>query len=295
MEPDMHDLMMSIFWLSVACGGIVLRYVCFFAALGLLLCFPGPTFAVNYVWYAPNEYQWALLDYDRPAGQRQIGIWDTATGLYTPLIDGEWGAQCSCPSTPPPGISRRRERELPTGVDHRRLPQAPRIWRNGKEISHGEAMKLLAEDDKRIPDDKALPRCTIIGSSAACAAPLAVAKHHSEYVTMEYRPDAWMIARQGFYAPSDPTIYIQKADGTVIRRLDGYEGDEKFEAALNGSDRKIAPTPNYDPSKDDGWLSRIKPFLPALPGLPKLNQYWLPISVIGGLLFMAVYTRKQKL
>lgn len=270
----------------------------------LLVCFTlfcGLCFAQSqrYVWIRCDDSdQWALMDNSRPVRDRQLGVFQISKDSYFPLDGDSWLAAEEPPQGAglPPGVQRK----LPTGVVASKVPSGNHTYYKGQEISKDQALALLAgqkalnsvQGNGKIPDDSKKIRISIIGSSQACAAPLAVAKKHPEFVTVDYRPEAWMITRQGFVTPKDPTIYIQQPgpDGADIRRLDGYEGDVAFEAVLHEViGRKIAPNPQYDAGKDEGWYKKnLAPLLNA-------EVPWLPVAVVGGLLFYALWSRRKKI
>lgn len=250
----------------------------------------------RYEWVqTENVDQWALMDYARPFAQRQVGVYEVSRGEYSPLVNDKWMKPEEPPAGAglPPGCAQRA---LPTGVMASKIPSGDHVYHNGKEISKEEALALLAgnkalhsiEGDK-IPDDSKKIRVNVIGTVQGCAAPVTAAKKHAEFAVTEYRPEAWMINRQGFYYPADPTIYIQQPDGTVIRRLDGWQGDELFDKVLQEVvGRKIGPNPAYEPAKDEGWFK--KNILPVLQG----DIPWIPVVVVAGLLGYALWSRRKK-
>lgn len=264
----------------------------------LALCVPAGNAepAGRYCWVSAPPDQWALLDLARPQGQRQIGSWDIDSGTYTPLLFDKWLAPEEPPAGAglPPGCKRRNP---PTGVMMSKITGGDLVLRGGKEISKKKALELLGsppvqhQGDKKVPDDKNKIRINIIGSKAATALPMAVAARHPDLVSVAYDPSAWMIQRQGFLVKSDPTVYIQAPDGAVLRRLEGYQGDAAFETVLQEVSRKIAPVPNYDGAKDEGWLPRLRPLIPSLSGgLP-----WIPLAIIGAGLAYCLWSRRKKI
>lgn len=243
--------------------------------------------------------QWALLDGTLPAGRRQVGVLEAASGVYTPYdrAANQWGRPCEPPAGAglPPGC---RLRLPPTGVIEGKLHHSgSHITRGGHQISKQEALATLAGKPlvgggKPMPMDGGKRRVNVIGSAAKCAAAMAAAGKHAEFDATEFRPDAWQITRQGFLATADPTIYVQEPDGTVIRRLDGYEGDAAFEAVLSeiATGHRVRPNPEYDGTKDAGWLARIKPWLSwGVGGVP-----WIPLALTGALLGFALWSYRKK-
>lgn len=107
---------------------------------------------------------------------------------------------------------------------------------NGAETSRRRAFRAIAahgRDDSRkdsVPDDSAKLSCTLIGSEDDRRRALAglddprLQDFRSRILVQDYAPDAPMIRRGSFVASGQPTIYLQKPDGTVLARLDRYEG-----------------------------------------------------------------------
>lgn len=309
----MRNLAYSLCWLAIAALCIVARRLWLATLLILVCCFffclPTSTQAARYVWQQADARTLALLDYDQPAGTRHVGSYDIPSGVYLPFTDGQWGKPSPLPAQLPEGVIPPRKpqpkpEDKPTGVIIAKVPQGEGVWKNGVEIDRQKALDMLGAprrrvaDDDRIPDDQKHIRVSVIGSKEKCAGPVAVAKQHKDLVTADYRPDAWMIQRQGFVCKNDPTIYIQDAKGAVLRRLDGYEGDTAFESVLEDVERKIGPDPIYDPSKDEGWTPRL-PKLPKLPRIPKLPSSedlpWMPAAVATVLTAWAFLKKSVKL
>lgn len=257
-----------------------------------------------------NPDQWALMDLSRPFNSRQVGVYVLSKDEYSPLIEEHWGIPEEPPALAglPPGCQHKA---LPTGVISSRITKGDHVYHNGEEISKEQALALLAgkaayevskksvgaEGDSRIPDDTKKIRVSVIGSEVACKEPLELAKKYPGLLVVDYRPDDWMIKRQGFVVLADPTIYIQEPGekGKVVRRLDGWLGAEKFTEVLQEitsisqqAERRVAPNPDYDPNKDEGWYKRI--IIPALEGFP-----WIPAATVGSFVVFALWSRRKKI
>lgn len=250
-----------------------------------------------------NRYSWAPAV---PAGTGQwalfldgqhVGTYDPDTGIYWPRDPQteEWGHVAGVNDIPedagmPPGVVANY------GVRRSKFSSKERYSLNGSEVSRETVVERLLQTDepiggKQIPDDGSLPRITVAGSKDRIAPVLAaLAKWKDRYVISDYRPDAWQLTRQGFLTSSDPTIYVQDASGTVLRRLDGYSGDQAaldkvLEECVDLASRRPKP---YNPHNDEGWQRRVLPFLSGGKGTLIL------VGLAAALLIVPFALRKHK-
>lgn len=145
---------------------------------------------------------------------------------------------------------------FPGGVDMTRISPTERITISGKEVTREEYQQELEKDapigkpDTAIPDDSKKNSLTVMGGTAEqrqkaladLAAPKFTAWRESVLI-QEYEADSPML-KCGFKVSAEhPTLYLQQPDGTVLARVDDYQGPQTWEAV-----RKTDP--NYDASKD---------------------------------------------
>lgn len=170
------------------------------------------------------------------------------------------GLPCSC----------RPVVEAPTiyGVVHpqRALPR-PHGWRiSGKLVSEAQARARLGEPTGAVPDDRARLYLTVIGGKSARLGVLAALKSspalapfRGRYIVHGYAPTDWAVS--GLFATAgEPTIYLQARDGTVLMRVDKYQGPEDLAGRLRRRD------PDYQPQRDPDGAPPATP-VPAAPGV----------------------------
>ena len=146
-------------------------------------------------------------------------------------------------------LSEREPLNYGIDVDELRKHSRENFTLDGTPLSRTEALAIL---NQTLQDDSDTLRLTIIGSEEArrrvredLAGPLA--DEAREFLIQDYPPDHWAVKDAGFHREGNPTIYIQKPDGTVLHRQDDYNGPDEFRAVLEKLRR---PDPNYDPRKD---------------------------------------------
>lgn len=222
---------------------------------------------------------WKQLD-DSPEyallrGGKQIGSCNVATGVYRPYTDGVWGEK----TTPPIPFPREVVTSDVFGVDSDKLGGRDRCTINGKPCSKREALQAI---EAGIPDESGKIRLTVIGPDAARKQVVAdIANHPSlagekgKCLVQSYEPTHWAVARAGFKTDGSPTIYLQKADGTVLHRQDKYEGPEKLAEAIRKAD------PLYKPEKDPNLLDRL--------GLGMSWPKSLPSPLVCGLIAVGLW------
>jgi hypothetical protein len=127
----------------------------------------------------------------------------------------------------------------------------------GRDVSAAEGVKAL-EDDSR------LPHLTVIGTEAERTAVLtALAGVVGACRTQAYDPTDWAVTC-GFVVGGKPTVYLQRADGTVLLRQDGVIAPAAFVSALRKADPSYDPkldptgTPTILPAWTDGLVERVK-------------------------------------
>lgn len=155
----------------------------------------------------------------------------------------------------------------------------------GREVSRAEGLGVLSGDHAaaNVPNDSQYVRFTVIGGKAARDQVLEDLRTKPEFATFKdkfviasYGADHWRIRDGGFKAPANPTgvmIYVQKADGTVLWRQDGYESPVKLVKALRDK------VPGYDPAKDPSPDNQPL----VAPIEPKAKSSWLAwlLGLIG--------------
>lgn len=121
------------------------------------------------------------------------------------------------------------------------LEQFKNALGTGKEL----CVTVIAEDSVR---NKVLQDINKIKSSLSTGV-----------LAQGYSPDDWAV-KPGFQTKGNPSIYVQRRDGLVLHRQEGYEGGSEYLGrALRRSD------PAYDPSKDPD-LSKPGPGPSPKPG-----------------------------
>lgn len=157
---------------------------------------------------------------------------------------------------PPVDQPNPADRIPPGGVMLDKISSEHKYFCRGRECTRAEAMSAL-DATGNIPDDAHALRLTVIGSDAARAKFLTdwkqapeLAAWRDKFLVTEYTPDHWRIKDGGFKVPTDatePVVYLQKPDGTVLYRLDNWEAGKGAPALAKALRDKV---PNYDPNKD---------------------------------------------
>jgi hypothetical protein len=209
-------------------------------------------------------YEWRKLgddDYRLFSGPYEQGGYVPSTGKYWPSAgNGRWAAQPGlCPTS------------LPTEATAR--PQATAAWQTGGvnagEISHTErvtvtglAPRSTTAAGSEIPDLSGKARITPIGSAEECAAVEQDWKSHPAFsglktsaILKSYRPSDPQVVDRGFVTSGHPTISVQAADGTELRRFESYPGAEALASYLASDLRK--PNPNYNPAATPGPATSV--------------------------------------
>ncbi len=123
---------------------------------------------------------------------------------------------------------------------------------NGKPVPKAAAIQSISADPT-IPDDRKLPRLTVIAADPAQRRAVVndlqnspeLAPFKNKVVVQALAPTDWQVQGLGYVASGKPTIYLQSADGKVLHRQDDYADGP---AGLAGALRAIDPT--YDPAQD---------------------------------------------
>lgn len=146
------------------------------------------------------------------------------------------------------------------GVVSEKLSKTERCCVNGVEVSLRSVVDALGT----VPDDAKTPSLTVIGTPEQRAT---VAKDLKDsnlaFLFQGYAPDNWA-TRPGFVTKGQPTVYIQKPDGTVLHRQDEYYGPEKMVEAVRVANK------DYDPKKDPNLVAPNEgkfPFIPVAVGV----------------------------
>lgn len=212
------------------------------------------------------------------------------------------GPSCKCKPTlygqsPPNNRDNGPPASYPGGVDKTRVrcDREHFTTSNGNEISRAEALSAV-EAAGEIPNDSTSVRFTVIGPVAAREAVLKDLSERSEFsafkgkfVLASYPSDHWRIRDGGFKTAtnaSDVMIYVQRPDGTVIWRQEGYAGGpSKLASALRDK------VPGYDPVKDPN--PENQPVVrPIEPGNKKPSALaWL---IAGSVLLGGVWFASRK-
>ena len=261
----------------------------------------GPAFlglpAPQYLWSEAPEIpgQWNLHD-----GNRWVGSYDPATGVYLPILaGGGWGDACAPPLAPPrrpePDCDPARGCAMVGGVQNFGL-EVDKLQGKGAEVRYKlgdrEVPREAAVDAMKngVPEFAGKFRLTLIGTKDETAPALKAWAESEDVKDVRERvlvssvpPDHWWLkdtttGKVMFESAGHPTIYFQAADGKVLHRQDGYTGPADFQAirkAVDGYDAKKDP----DRRKVDaaggggevfGWLAAA---LAGVFGFNKLKEW----------------------
>lgn len=176
------------------------------------------------------------------------------------------------------------------GLDRQRIDGKTKYKFGDQEISYQEAMRLIEEG---IPDDANKLRVTVIGPEAerkrvvADLDSQAFAPLKNLFIVQAYEPTNPMIQGLGFVTTGNPTIYVQKPDGTVMHRQDSYDGPSKLATAIRRAD------PNYNPANDPDLAQPPKPVGPGGGFDLSRVPMWLWVVLGGSLLVLASNNKEE--
>jgi hypothetical protein len=213
---------------------------------------------------ADGDYQWEWRRSDPGRyylfqGGVQIGGYDIWFDYYRPYdaTRDRWGEKCDPPILPPnkhkpPAAAARIVENY--GVDYSEFPAGEACSVNGTRCAKERAKRAIEGKGDNLQDDSQKPRLTIFGSETERGQVLAaLASALKDKLDIQaYAPDHWIVAQRGFQVGRLPTIYLQRPDGTVLHRQEGWDGAESLAKAIERAD------PNYDPAKDPD-LRKPKP------------------------------------
>lgn len=185
---------------------------------------------------------------------------------------------------------------LSGGVDYARLrgDRDRYTTSDGKEVTRTQGLASL-EAAGEIPNDSQLVRITIIGPEIARKTVLDDLDKRPEFASLKgrvvlasYPADHWRIRDGGFKIASnsaDAMIYVQRPDGTVLWRQEGYSGGpSKLASALRDK------VPGYDPGKDPN--PENQPLVkPVEPGKKPSALAWF---IAGAVLLGGIWYVKKK-
>lgn len=238
----------------------------------------------EYTWSTYTHLPGTLYLYH---GNKQLGGYDIATGVYKPLLDYQkniWGSASTPPHPLPTNYYLKAPVAVPNyGVDMSKLSRESRehdsYKLNGLPIPKDAAYDAV---EKGIADDSAKMRLTIIGSdedrarvekdlAAPEQADLMAAvnvwsvrpDHHSLYDSVTKQP--------GYVTTGKPTIYLQAPDGKVLHRQDDYRP---------GDIAAIRKAGNYDHKRDPDVRR------PSSAGLGLPLPLILGLGVFAGCVYM---------
>ncbi len=263
----------------------------------------------------PNEYMLTKCDGHQC---RHIGSYSGNDDLYRPFDGAKFGEPCE-PPVPLPDFARPPRRPGPHAPDPLPEPKpvnpptpGPKPGSDANNFGiNSDALKLYSKTTKnsingnpasreevdarlnKITDDSGKPYLTLIGPKIECDA---VRKDISENPVLgdvkakwrikDYRPDAKMLAGDGFVTTGKPTIYFQATDGTVLHRQDSYTTADQLAQVA-----KLAH-PDYDPAKDP---DATKPAPSNTPNsiIEKLKLIPAYVYAIAGGLLAFAFVRKK--
>jgi hypothetical protein len=237
-------------------------------------CPVGPEVAPQYYWHwQPSDPQRYYLY----KNNLQIGGYDVIDDYYRPFDDAAntWGPKGKPPIDPPakkpvyihqtkadPSDDQNDQGLVENhGIDYSKFPHGEECRINGQKVSKSHALRVIeALGDPTLPDDSQKLKLTIFGSKdeqdkvlADLATDNNLTKLRDTFTTQAYPPNHWVITQRGFKIGTTPTIYVERADGMVTHRQEGYAGPGALAQAIKKSD------PNYDPAKDPDLSKPPKP------------------------------------
>jgi len=223
----------------------------------------------------------------------QLGNWVYAESAYYRLEAGKWLADKS-PIGAPPGAEARTDKKIEEvaqnfGVDRSRCGRGGAYKLNGQDVDRNRIIQAI---EGSIIDDSGFYQVTVIGPIGKKDQVVSdfqtnpsLAQWKDRVVVRSFTPDQWQVKDVGFVTNGNPTIYFQKADGTVLHRQDDYEGGAAALAeALRKADPNYKPEKDKDKRKDDDVVTSLLDKLKELPAI-----VW--VLLIGGGLFW--YSRRS--
>lgn len=178
----------------------------------------------------------------------QVGHYNSDTDTYRPMdpATGLFFERCKPPVEPP---------VRNYGVYLSSDKKATRYLSNGVAVSKDAAVELIengnagagADVDSRhrlvlIGDDKdTRPILNAIGAIKDSDSAF------SRYLVQDFQANEWQVAGAGYDCSASPTIYLVAADGKVLWRQSGFDGNvQALEENLRQAD------PDYNPDADPG-------------------------------------------